>query len=63
VEPMFRCVLPAQGVLRKSLDLSSRYSLSHWDSMLIAACIDAGVRTLYSEDLVLLRKVIATCIG
>lgn len=51
VEPMFRCVLPAQGVLRKSLDLSSRYSLSHWDSMLIAACIAAGVRTLYSEDL------------
>ena len=51
VEPMFRCVLPAQGVLRKSLDLSSRYSLSHWDSMLIAACIGAGVRTLYSEDL------------
>ena len=51
VEPMFRCVLPAHGVLRKSLDLSSRYSLSHWDSMLIAACIDAGVRTLYSEDL------------
>ena len=38
-------------MLRKSLDLSSRYSLSHWDSMLIAACIDAGVRTLYSEDL------------
>jgi len=51
VEPMFRCVLPAKGVLRKSLDLSSRYSLSHWDSMLVAACIDAGVRTLYSEDL------------
>jgi len=51
VEPMFRCVLPSQGILRKSLDLSSRYSLSHWDSMLVAACIDAGVRTLYSEDL------------
>ena len=51
VEPMFRCVLPAQGILRKSLDLSSRFSLSHWDSMIIAACIDAGVRTLYSEDL------------
>ena len=51
VEPMFRCVRPSQGMLRKSLDLSSRYSLSHWDSMLIAACIDAGVRTLYSEDL------------
>jgi len=51
VESMFRCVLPAQSILRKSLDLSSRYSLSHWDSMLLAACIGAGVRTLYSEDL------------
>ena len=48
---MFRYVLPTQAVLRKSLDLSSRYSLSHWDSMLVAACIEAGVHTLYSEDL------------
>jgi predicted nucleic acid-binding protein len=51
LETMFRCVLPVQAVLRKSLDLSSRYSLSHWDAMLLAACIEAGVRTLYSEDL------------
>lgn len=51
LESMFRCVLPARTVLRKALDLSSRYSLSHWDSMLLAACIVAGVRTLYSEDL------------
>ncbi len=29
----------------------SRLSLSHWDSMLLAACIEAGVDTLYSEDL------------
>jgi predicted nucleic acid-binding protein len=51
LDSMFRCVLPTQAVLRKSLDLSSRYSLSHWDSMLLAACIEAGVHTLYSEDL------------
>jgi predicted nucleic acid-binding protein len=51
LEASFRCVPPAQATLRKSLDLSSRYSLSHWDAMLLAACIDAGVRTLYSEDL------------
>jgi predicted nucleic acid-binding protein len=51
VEPMFRCVMPTRGVLRKALDLSSRYSLSHWDSMLLAACINAGVQILYSEDL------------
>jgi predicted nucleic acid-binding protein len=51
LDSMFRCVLPTQAVLWKSLDLSSRYSLSHWDSMLVAACIEAGVDTLYSEDL------------
>jgi predicted nucleic acid-binding protein len=51
MESMFRCILPTPRVLWKALDLSSRYSLSHWDSMLVAACIEAGVRTLYSEDL------------
>jgi predicted nucleic acid-binding protein len=48
---MFRCVMPTQAILWKSLELSSRYSLSHWDGMLLAACIEAGVHTLYSEDL------------
>ena len=48
---MFPLALPSQDVITSSLDLSSRYSLSHWDSMLLAACIDAGVDTLYSEDL------------
>jgi predicted nucleic acid-binding protein len=51
LETMFRCVLPTQAVLRRSLDLSNRYSLSHWDAMLLAGCIEAGVHTLYSEDL------------
>jgi predicted nucleic acid-binding protein len=51
LQSMFRCVLPTQAVLRRSLDLSDRYSLSHWDAMLLAGCIEAGVRTLYSEDL------------
>ena len=32
-------------------DLRSRFSLSHWDSMLLAACKEAGVMTLYSEDM------------
>ncbi|MFO8041509.1 MAG: hypothetical protein R6U67_18930 [Sodalinema sp.] len=28
----------------------SRYSLSHWDAMLIAACLDVQVQTIYTED-------------
>jgi len=39
------------NILVLSLDLSSRYSLSYWDSLLIAGCIEMGVTTLYSEDL------------
>jgi predicted nucleic acid-binding protein len=47
---LFPLVLPRAAVLQRSLDLSSRYSLSHWDSMLLAACLEANVDTLYSED-------------
>ena len=32
-------------------DLFSRFSLSHWDAMLLAACKEASVTTLYSEDM------------
>ncbi len=48
---MFPLVLPSENVIRLSLNLSSRFSLSHWDSMLLAACSEAGVDTLCSEDL------------
>lgn len=43
--------LPNVDVLTTALQLSALYSLSHYDSLLIAACIEAGVDTLYSEDL------------
>jgi predicted nucleic acid-binding protein len=43
-------VFPTTQSLAIALSLSDNYSLSHWDSMLIAACIEAGVVTLYSED-------------
>ena len=44
-------VMPTPDVLDHALDLSGRYSLSHWDSMLLAGCIAAGVDTLYTEDM------------
>jgi predicted nucleic acid-binding protein len=47
----FPLALPSAAVLDGALDLGTRYSLSHWDSMLLAACIEAGVDTLYSEDM------------
>jgi len=48
---LYDLVVPTRDILGISLSLSSKYMLSHWDSMLLAACIDAGVSTLYSEDL------------
>lgn len=48
---MFPLVVPTAAVLSRSIDLSRRFSLSHWDSMLLAACIEAGVDTLYTEDM------------
>lgn len=43
--------MPQVNLLASSLQLSAKYSLSHYDSLLLAACIEAGVDTLYSEDL------------
>lgn len=44
-------VFPSLNVFRLALDYHDRYFLSHWDSLLVAACKDAGVTRLYSEDM------------
>ena len=43
--------MPTVSVLREAVIIRQQYSVSHWDSMLLAACAEAGVTTLYSEDL------------
>lgn len=48
---LFPLVFPSISVLDHALDLAKRYSLSHWDSMILGACKDAGVTTLYTEDM------------
>ena len=48
---MFPLAVPSPPVLQNYFDLFSRFSLSHWDAMLLAACKEAGVTTLYSEDM------------
>jgi predicted nucleic acid-binding protein len=48
---LFSLKYPTEQVLERSLSLYERYSLSHWDSLLVAACHDAGVTRLYSEDM------------
>ena len=51
LENTFEYALPTIPVIHTALDLCTRYSLSHWDSLLVAACIEAGVTTLYREDM------------
>jgi predicted nucleic acid-binding protein len=48
---MFSVRTPTEALFPISFDLHSRFSLSHWDAMLLAACKEAGVTTLYSEDM------------
>jgi len=44
-------ILPRWDVAVRADDLIGRFSLSHWDSLLVAACLVGGVRRLYSEDI------------
>jgi predicted nucleic acid-binding protein len=48
---LFPLALPSPQVLIRYFDLHACFSLSHWDAMLLAACKEAGVTTLYSEDM------------
>ncbi len=47
----FRLVLPSAAVLERARVLHVQQQCSFWDAMLVAACLDAGVTRLYSEDL------------
>jgi len=51
VRGLFSLVMPTPNVLDAALDLAARFSLSHWDSMILGACKEVGVVTLYSEDM------------
>ncbi len=44
-------VFPTRALYQSALDLQARYQLSFYDSLIVAAAIERGCRTLYSEDL------------
>ena len=48
--PLWR-VNPTRTLYQRGLELQTRYSLSFYDSLIVAAPLDAGCKTLYSEDL------------
>jgi len=43
-------VLPTWEVVDRAERLLQKYSLSFWDALLVAACLEAGVTRLYTED-------------
>jgi predicted nucleic acid-binding protein len=43
-------LIPTWPVMDRAEQLMSSYSLSSWDALLIAACLEGGVTRLYSED-------------
>ena len=42
--------VPTWEVMYRAENLMQRYSLSSWDALIIAACIEGGVTRLYSAD-------------
>ena len=45
-------VVPVDAdTIREAIRLATRYQLSHWDSLIVAAALLANCDTLYSEDL------------
>lgn len=48
---VYRLVLPTHDCLARARHLHIENGYSFWDALIIAACLDAGVTRLYSEDL------------
>jgi len=42
--------MPTVDVLFRAEDVMKRHSLSSWDALVVAACLEAGVTRLYTED-------------
>ena len=47
----FRLVTPTPAVLDRAQILMAERQIQFWDAMIYAACLEAGVSHIYSEDL------------
>jgi predicted nucleic acid-binding protein len=43
-------ILPYWQMMNRAETLKGSYSLSFWDALIVAACLEGGVACLYSED-------------
>lgn len=48
---VFQLVTPSENVLRQAKTIHVRDRVAFWDAIILAACHEAGVTRLYSEDL------------
>ncbi len=51
VESLFSVHKNSVSTIRKANDIKSKYGFSFYDSLIIAAALECGCDTLYSEDL------------
>lgn len=50
LQPMWR-VMPSADLFKRALQNRTQYSLSFYDSLIVAAAQEAGCKRLYSEDM------------
>ena len=50
LQQVWHTALPTWSVLDRAEQLMNRFSLSDWDAMIVAACLETNVQTLYTED-------------
>jgi predicted nucleic acid-binding protein len=50
LQQVWYTALPTWSIIDRAENLMNRFSLSHWDSMIVAACLESRVQRLYSED-------------
>jgi predicted nucleic acid-binding protein len=50
LKPLWR-VMPSESLYRSALNIQARYRYGFYDSLIIAAALDAGCKRLLSEDL------------
>ena len=51
IRDRFRLVLPSPAASDLAIDIHLRDQVSIWDAMLLAACVEAGVTQLFTEDM------------
>lgn len=48
---IFPLTMPTPAVFDLAVDSADRFTLAHWDSMILGACQASGIATLYTENM------------